>query len=155
VDEHKRTLVAAQGYCELGMHDDALAELDTLPPEAQALPTVLEMRLVILMQARRWKEALEPSVALCRLQPESTSGFVHAAFCLHELGRTAEAKEMLLSGPATLRDEATFYYNLACYECALGNLDIARQLLDRSFSMDSKFREYAKTDSDLEPLRRA
>src|SRR5258708_5049669 len=33
IEGHERTLLAAQGYCELGMFDDALAELDSLPAE--------------------------------------------------------------------------------------------------------------------------
>ena len=153
LDEHKRTLVAAQGYCELGMPDDAIAELDLLPSAVAEEPSVVELRLVILMQARRWEGALEASRRLCALHPVETSGFIHAAFCLHELGRSAEARETLLAGPPALRKEATFFYNLACYECALGALDEAREHLARSFAMDEKFRAYARTDSDLEPLR--
>lgn len=153
MEEHRRTLVAAQGYCELQMYDDALAELDALPLEAHAQPTVVEMRLMVLMQAKRFPNALGVARELCALRPESPVGFIHAAFCLHEIGRTEEARTLLLSGPPALEKEATFHYNLGCYECALGRLDSAREHLQKSFELDRKFREFAKTDRDLEPLR--
>ena len=153
IEGHERTLLAAQGYCELGMYDDALAELDSLPAEILTTAAVVELRTVVLMQARRWKLALTASRSLCRVAPDRTCGFIHAAFCLHELGRTTEARDTLLSGPDLLHSEPTFHYNLACYECALGNLDLARMHLEKSFELDKKFRDFAKSDPDLAALR--
>jgi Flp pilus assembly protein TadD len=153
IEEHERIRLAAEGYCELGMFDDALAELDTLPEEVAEHATVLGLRTVVLMQARRWKSALTASRALCRTAPDKTEGFIHAAFCLHELGRTTEARDTLLSGPDLLHAEPTFHYNLACYECALGNLELARMHLEKSIELDKKFRDFAKSDPDLAPLR--
>jgi predicted Zn-dependent protease len=153
MERHEKTLLAAHGYAELGMFDDALAELETLPPEARGAVLAVEMRVAILMQAKRWRDALGVSEMLCKLDPARSSGFIHAAFCLHELGRTADARDTLLKGPATLHAEATFHYNLACYECALGQLGLARAHLEKSFTLDRKFREFAKTDPDLKPLR--
>src|SRR5580658_6900927 len=105
LEGHERILLAAQGYSELGMFDDALAEIDSLPDEVAQSATVAELRTVVLMQARRWKLALTASRALCRVAPEKTSGFIHTAFCLHELGRTAEARDTLLAGPQVLHAE--------------------------------------------------
>lgn len=153
VEDYQRRLLAAQGYCELKMYDDALAEVAALPAGAQHDPMVSEMRLVILMQARRWEEALAASLELCQLRPEATSGFIHAAFCLHEMGNTTAARRKLLEGPPSLIKEANYFYNLACYECVLGNLAEARRLLETSFSMDAKYKEFAKTDPDLRTLR--
>jgi predicted Zn-dependent protease len=149
---HQRLLVAAQGYSELGLPELALTELELIPEDQQHEPMVIETRLSVLMQARRYREALPHSQELCRLQPERTAGFIHAAFCLHELGNTQGARELLLSGPAALKAEATYHYNLACYEASLGNLDEARAHLDVSFAMDKKLRDHAKNDPDLRPL---
>jgi len=153
LEGHERTLLAAQGYSELSMFDDAIAELDALPEEATRVSTVIELRTVILMQAKRWKPALAVSRDLCRAEPEKTTGFIHAAFCLHELGRTAEARDVLLAGPDVLHAEPTFHYNLACYECALGHLDLARMHLEKSIELDKKMRDFAKVDPDLAALR--
>lgn len=153
LEGHERTLLAAQGYSELSMFDDALAELDSLPKKATKSSTVLELRTVILMQAKRWNAALTAARALCEAEPEKTSGFIHAAFCLHELSRTDEARDVLLNGPDALHVEPTFHYNLACYECALGNLELARMHLEKSIQLDKKFRDFAKSDPDLAALR--
>jgi len=51
-----------------------------------------------------------------------------------------------------LVNDATYHYNLACYECALGNLETARAYLKASLTMDKNLREYAKSDPDLKPL---
>ncbi len=153
LEGHEKTLLAAQGYTELGMFDDGLAELDTLPDKARRDPTAIELRLGILMQARRWKNALTVSRQLTRAVPDKNIGYIHTAFCLHELGKTTEARTVLLTGPATLHSEPTYHYNLACYECHLGNMELARVHLDRSFQLDKKFRDFAKTDPDLQALR--
>jgi predicted Zn-dependent protease len=153
LEGHERTLLAAQGYSELAMFDDAIAELDLLPQEAARNSTVIELRTVILMQAKRWKPALAASRELCRAEPEKSSGFIHAAFCLHELGRTADARDLLLAGPDMLHTEATYHYNLACYECALGQLDLARLHLEKSIELDKKMRDFARNDPDLAALR--
>ena len=153
MQDFERKVSAAQGYSELGMHREALLELDALAAAERERPEILEMRLLILMHAKRWKEALAISRRLCLIAPESSAGFVHAAFCLHELGRTEEARDLLLSGPAILADEPTYHYNLACYECALGHLEVAREHLERSFAMDKKYREFAASDPDLAALR--
>lgn len=149
-----RTLLAAQGYIELDMPVDALAELDALGPGECEIEAVLQMRLFILMKTRAWDEAL----ALCRrlreLYPDGVAGYIHGAFCLHEDGRTAEARDLLLSGPPSLEDDATYFYNLACYSAVLGDLNAAREYVLTSFAMDDKFREIAKLDPDLVPLRK-
>ncbi len=153
IKEYKRTLDAAQGYCELGMSEEALAELESLPADLHSHPAVVELRLIILIQARRWKAALSVGRELTKIAPQKNIGYIHSAFCLHELGQTEAARKLLLEGPETLQAEPVFHYNLACYECMLGRLDAARQHLDKSFELDKKFREYAKNDPDLEPLR--
>ena len=153
IEGHERTILAAQGYSELGMFDEAIDELDSLPEETARNSTVIELRTVILMQAKRWKPALAAGRDLCRAEPEKTSGFIHTAFCLHELGRTAEARDLLLAGPDVLHAEPTYHYNLACYECALGHLDLARMHLEKSFELDKKMRDFAATDPDLAALR--
>ena len=144
---------AAEGYAELGMYDDALAELDQIDANQQDGLDTLRTRVEIILRKRDWKSALRSSLKVCQLYPDDSSGFIHAAFCLHELGRTMEAKQTLLDGPAKLLDEPVYYYNLGCYDAALGNLDQAKAYLRTSFRLDKSFRELAKSDPDLERIR--
>lgn len=148
----ERTILAAQGYYELQMMPEALEELDLLPAEVQRRTDVLETRILVLMHCKQWDAAVHVSEQLCQEAPEEPVGFIHGAFCLHELGHTELAKELLLNGPASLVGEATFHYNLACYECALGNLESAQAYLKTTFSMDKKFIQIAKDDPDLKAL---
>jgi predicted Zn-dependent protease len=148
----ERTLLAAQGYIELDMPEAALSELDELPTEDQNRREVLQVRLFIYMRARQWREAMKVCDHLREADPEQTTGYIHGAFCLHELGQTRAAKDLLLSGPASLLREATYYYNLGCYDAVLGNLQDAQHALEISFKMDDKFREIAKYDPDLKEV---
>ncbi len=148
----ERTLEAAQGYSELGMTAESLDELDRLPPEMLDHPGVLELRLTVLMRARRWTDALAAGRRLCEIRPQAPIGFIHAAYCLHELRETKLAREVLLAGPASLVKEATYHYNMACYECVLGNEEAALASLEVSFKLDRKYRVYARDDADLAPL---
>ena len=144
---------AAEGYSELGMPAEALAHLNEIPAEEQDRPEALRMRIQIVLQIRDWPTALELSLRMCELFPLESYGFIHAAFCFHELDQTAKAKEKLLGGPPSLLDEPIYYYNLGCYETVLGNLDQAKAYLRASFRLNKTFREIAQKDPDLAPIR--
>ncbi len=137
-------LRAACGYAELGMTRQSVAELNAIEAAFQARPEVLQLRLHHLMREK-----------LCRVAPESSAGFLHAGFCLHELGKTAEAKRLLLKGPVALLKEPIYYYNMGCYDALLGNVHAAQMHLQTSFKMDASFRELAKKDPDLKAVRAA
>jgi len=144
---------AACGYAELGMTRQSIAELNAIEPPNQGRPEVLQLRLHHLMRGQKWASALRISQKLCRAAPDCSAGYLHAGFCLHELGKTAEAKQLLLKGPAALLKEPIYYYNMGCYEALLGNVKDARINLETSFRMDSSFRELAKRDPDLEAVK--
>lgn len=141
------------GYLELGMYEDALAELDGLPQELQTHPAASLARLELFMETGEWAEGAIWGEFLRGQWPEEHEFHFKAAYCLHELKRTQEAKDILLSAPATIRDTALFYYNLACYETQLGHVEAAKQLLKTCFKKEKAFREEAGDDPDLEPIR--
>lgn len=149
----EHSLLAAQGYIELEMPDEALRELDALPAAEQAREDVLQMRLFLTMHAKAWDQALAICDRLRAADPEGTTGYIHGAFCLHELGRTREARDLLLSGPACLLREPTYHYNLGCYDAVLGYLEEAARHLETSFQMDRKFRDIARHDPDLSAVQ--
>jgi Flp pilus assembly protein TadD len=146
-------LRSACGYAELGMQRESMAVLNAIPKEDQNLPEVLLLRLHHLMHRKSWTRALTISRKLCRIAPDCGAGFLHAGFCLNQLGRTAEARKVLLLGPSTLRREPIYYYNMGCYEALLGNPRVAQKHLQISFEMDASFRDIAKTDPDLKTVR--
>jgi predicted Zn-dependent protease len=149
----ERALLAAQGYLELGMAEEALAELSSIPEIEIRDPDIIELRLHVLMQTKRWAEALATSEELLRARPTAVPAYIHGAFALHELRRTAEARDLLLKGPEELRKDPTFHYNIGCYEAVLGNREAALLSLQQSFALDSTYREFAQRDPDLAILR--
>ncbi len=134
------------------MFRESLAELDAIPARLQNRPEVLQLRLHHLMRKKRWGQALRVSQMLCRVAPDYAVGFLHAGFCLHQLGRTAEAKKLLITGPVALLKDPIYYYNMGCYEALLGDIQGAKESLLISFKMDSSFRAIAKKDPDLKAL---
>lgn len=151
--EWDRRIMAAQGYVELGLHEEAQVELSALPAALAERVDVIELTLLCQMHDHRWAEGLVLAQRLCLLEPDQPGGFIHAAFCLHELGRTAEALDLLSCGPATLRTKPVYYYNLGCYLARLGQEEKALQLLKQSFEMDGDLRRDARRDPDLHGLR--
>lgn len=149
----ERALIAAQGYLELGMVEEALAELSSFSGPFAGDPDIVELRLHILMQGERWTDAFTSAEELLRLTPDAVPAFIHGAFALHEMGRTSEARDLLLKGPPVLKNDPTFHYNIGCYEAVLGNKEAALQSLKLSFALDDTYRDFAKGDPDLKMLR--
>ena len=148
----ERALLAAQGYLELGMVEEALAELSSFSGHSGQDPDIVELRLHILIQGEQWTDALLSAEELLRITPDAVPAFIHGAFALHEMGRTTEARDLLLKGPPVLRNDATFHYNIGCYEAVLGNKEAALQSLRQSFALDDTYRDFAKGDPDLKML---
>jgi len=149
-----RIFLAAQGYAELGMFAEAHRELDALQKTHGHGLEILECRLCIYMGEKRWHEALLTTGEIRLICPHASSSYIHGAYCLHELKQTDEAKKLLLAGPASLKANPLYYYNLACYEATLGNLDAAKDYLKTSFQMDGTLEKIAFSDPDLSGLRK-
>ena len=156
-----RSLLAAQGYLELGMVDEALAELVAVHTSAISDPDpdpdldldLIELRLHILMKGERWSDALSSAKELLLLDSAALPAYIHGAFALHELGRTTEARDLLLRGPEVLGMDPTYHYNIGCYEAVLGNIDSAKRSLEKCFALDETYRDFAKQDPDLDAIR--
>lgn len=148
-----RSIIAAQGYMELGLFNEARRELQNLPRQYFEHPEVIELGLMCFLGEQRWSEALAMAYELCAAAPGEPGGYIHAAYCLHEMDRTAEALEVLKNGPKSLRTKSVFYYNLGCYNARLGQVADALRCLERSFELDAGLRRVARKDPDLAALR--
>lgn len=149
----ERILNAAGGYVELGLPDMAWDELNTLSDTDRNRADVKEFMLGLLIRESRWEEAATTGHLLCREPEIPPTVYIHTAFALHELGRTPEARALLLAGPVTLREDPLFHYNMACYLAVSGDLQDAEVCLRTAFQMDPKLRVHACTDPDLRGLQ--
>jgi hypothetical protein len=144
-----KTLQAASGWLELGIAEEALYELESLPTEVRNQREVLELKLSAQMSNQSWNSASDTARLLCLKAADEPEFFLRAAFCLHETGDTLAACNWLLRGPKTLFDMAIFHYNLACYLWTLGEGNRARSHLKQAVTMDESFLETAREDRDL------
>jgi len=131
----QRHLEAAQGWFELGNCIEATEELEQITPEMRDHPGVLEVRFQIYAKAEKWEYAVEIARAISERAPHITFGFIHQAYALHELKRTHEAWNVLLSVVDRFPKEYIIRYNLACYSCQLGNLKQARDWLKKAIKL--------------------
>lgn len=138
----------------LGMLADAASELAKIPREDGENREVLEVRLDLATQRRSWKTAAKRGEQLATRYPEIESGWIGWAYALRELQQIEEAKAVLLEAePRHGRKSALLHFNLACYYALLGEVETARERLERACKLDVRFKEEALTDPDLVSLR--
>lgn len=65
------------------------------------------------------------------------------------------ARAILRQALAEHPDNANVLYNLACVEALAGDQDAAVEHLSRALEVDPRAREWARSDSDLDPIRDA
>jgi tetratricopeptide (TPR) repeat protein len=147
-------LLAAQGWLELGDYSEANEELEEITPELRAHPAVLNVRWGVYAAAKKWDAALDIATAIIQRDPEGPLGWVQRSYALHELKRTAEARDNLLCVVNKFERDDIIHYNLARYECQLGRLEHAKQWLEKAFLLgDARRMKLAALDDPyLEPL---
>lgn len=149
-------LLAAQGWLELGNPREATVELARLGAAARSHPAALQTEWEICSVQEDWSTAVAIGQRAVALVPESPSGWINRSYALHELRRTAEARDLLLPAAAKFPKESTVAYNLACYTCQLGELDESQAWLKRALQIapDAKsIKDMAMQDRDLAALR--
>jgi tetratricopeptide (TPR) repeat protein len=147
-------LNAAEGWIELGNFAEALNELNLVSPAEQGRVEVLGLRWSISAQSKLWEQCVVLAERIIELAPKNVFGWIHRSYALHELKRTDEARDLLLPALKRFPKDETIPYNLACYECQLGNLDEARDWLRRTMKLKNpaKLKAQALEDPDLKPL---
>ena len=148
--------LAAIGWLELGNVVEAKAELAQVSAAQQKHPDVLEVRWSLAAEQKRWEEALEIARALLRRAPKRSSGWLHQAYALRRVpdGSVQKAWTALLPAFDKFPKEPTIPFNLSCYACQIGQLDAARDWLQRAvvISGKEKVKAMALKDPDLQPL---
>jgi Flp pilus assembly protein TadD len=154
----KHHLEATVGWLMLGNAHEARVEFEQISSAARLHLEVLDVEWRLLADEKRWEDAVGVAEAQILMSPQHVEGWIHRSFALHELRRTEAARELLLPAVKQFSKDTTIPYNLACYECQLGNLDAARDWLRRALarqkSADGRRQQLAMalTDPDLLPL---
>ena len=122
----KQCLQVACGYAELGMYLDADSELERIDPFNRAAPEVLALRIEIYRGLEKWELMAELAKRLTECEPDNPECSVSLAYATRRAISIEAAKEILLNAEGKSPKEAIIKYNLACYECRLGNLESAK-----------------------------
>lgn len=154
-------LRAAEGWMELRLPREAEAELACLSAEAARHPQALNTRWAVHAELGAWKLAYAAAEELIACAPEDVAGWVHRAYSARRMegGGLQAAWDALRPAADLFPDEPLVPYNLACYACQSGKLDVARRWIDSARLIaakrngDAVLKQMALADSDLIPLR--
>jgi len=86
------------------------------------------------------------------LQPENIFFRARLAYVLQSLGQSSQANQQAENARENF-PKSESYYNRACLEALLGDLQAALNNLEQALSQRPELRNWAKTDPDLMPLR--
>lgn len=147
-------LSAAEGWLELGNDREALSELDLISSGEQGRLEVLGLRWSISAHLKLWDECVRIAADIIEIAPKNIFGWIHRSYALHELKRTSEARDLLQPALKRFPKNETIPYNLACYECQLGDVDAARDWLRRAMKLrkPAELKAQALEDVDLKPM---
>ncbi len=144
-----RKLRVTQGYVELGMFDDANAELEEIHPADHHLPAVLAVRVGICGGLKEWALMQVAAKKLANHDPDEVQWSISLAYATRRAESIAAAKVILLEAVERHPKEPMIHYNLACYECQLGDVEVAVARLQYVFQLEPRFRPMALEDEDL------
>lgn len=151
----RRQLSYAEGYLALGLHAEAAEALDEITGAERDATPVLALLLGVHNERGDWERATGVGAVLCEREPLIAGFWIQWAYATRRHAGIEHARTILLRGLGLHPREAIFHFNLACYEAQLGHLEDARSFLETACHLDATFTELAKSDGDLEPLRKA
>ncbi len=152
-DDCKKILLAAEGYLELGMPDEALREFASLPRDVKTGLAGLSMLMEIHRVEEDWEAMESVAARLWQAEPENVDRWIDWALALRQSDSLLSARVLLLEAVELFPDEALVHFHLACCECQLGNLPRAHWHLMESKKRCRICRVLALTDDgELEPI---
>jgi Flp pilus assembly protein TadD len=149
----KWLLSHARGYLELGMVEEAAAELARIPETDTRDFEVRVLQALVLQEQKSWARLVPLAAELVQEKPKDASWWIMWAYATRRADSLAAAEKILLEAGQLHPREATIQFNLGCYTCQRGDLAAARAYVNRAIALNETFREAAATDPDLEPLR--
>ena len=148
----QRHLLAATGYCELGMFDEAELALEEIDAEDKVRKEVLAARVDLYMATQKWSLLAEVTRHLVDIEPENAAWWVNLAYATRRAESIDKAQALLLQARKLHHDNAIIAFNLSCYACVTGDIEQAKSHLKHALALDSNIRGLALRDEDLQTL---
>ena len=154
IDDHYQLgLMAAEGFLELGMPEEAIREFQNLPREIKLGIEGLSLLMEIHRVEEEWEQMESVAERLWAADPEDVTRWIDWSIALRLSNSANSARILLLEALERFPEEALLHYHLACCECQLGNLPRAREHLMESKKRCRICRVLALTDEgDLQPI---
>jgi tetratricopeptide (TPR) repeat protein len=144
--QNQKKILAAQGYLEIGMLEDSLRELETLPDNEQMINESLSVYLEIYREAGDWDRMENIALLLCESDKKNVQSWLDCAFARYHLDSVESARATLLAATKRFPNEALVLFQLACCECQLGDIAEAKKHLNQSKELCPICRVLALTD---------
>ena len=110
------------------------------------------MRVDIYCRLQKWDLMREIAGRLCEFDPTKVQWAISYAYATRRANDLNAARDILVASLSKFPRDAIIYYNLACYDCQLGQIASAKQYLKQAFRIDPNWRSQALDDEDLKPL---
>lgn len=141
----------ALGFLELGMPEDAIAELDELSVSSSL---VLHLRVDALFRLKNWPEASAICLPMTEQEPSDPGWWIQAAFAQRRARSIESAETILRKALHHHPRHGLILYNLACYACVQDRPEEARELILQAIQVDAaQVLAMAKKDPDLLAIR--
>lgn len=153
-DEDQRHFDHACGYQLLGMHEDALKEIQLMNSSTDEELPVMLLKGEILNSLGRYAESilvLAPAIPRAPRHPEFV---IQLAYATRRAQSIEKAQAMLEQATVIFPRNALIHYNLACYCAQMGNEARALEKLAVALKLDPSLADLAVEDTDFQPLHR-
>ena len=148
-----RLATEVEGWLELGCPAHALEKMAGLLEAPGARPAALTLKVRALVELKRHAEALDSLDELAYFAHDVEWRLVTEAWCRRRLDDLPGAIKCMRRLIEVDPRSAIGHFNLGCY-LALGDQhEEALEQVTVACGMEERFREHARTEPDLDPLR--
>ena len=149
----EKRLLAASGYLELNMPDQALGELSEVADPGDNEFQWLYLQGEALRAKQDHRRALECFRRAAELQSDDLGALMGMAWCFKRIGQVDQSIEVMRAAYQVHPKVPVVLYNLACYYSLAHDKDQALSWLGRALRMDQDFCKLIPDETDFDPLR--
>lgn len=157
----ERLLLAAEGYLELEMPEQALRILETVPEEGQDeyAFTFHSYSAQAYRNLQRYPEAIPHLLSARAERPDTVGIYLDLGWCYKRTNQIDDAIESLIEAERVCRlaqDQASMpivLYNLSCYFSIAGNKPKMLRYLKLALHLEPKYRDSIPDEPDFDPFR--
>lgn len=147
----------AEGWLGLGNAEEAGKAIADLNSVEVNQPDVLALRWSIHAAVEQWEKAHRVALIQLKIDSDDVRGWINQSYALRRMpeGGIRMAMDALLPALQKFPSEVLIPYNLACYQCRLGDLEEARTYLRVAFKRGERRQllALALDDPDLKSIR--